>query len=331
MKEKSDTSIIDIHSHIIPKSYWNFLTKSKKSPKIGQKAKQHFLWYSDDLKYSIDKRMFSIEEKLEAMKKGKIKMQVLSIAMPGVDLFNAADSLPLAKAINDEIAGVVAKYPENFIGMATLPLQDIGEAVDELERSVKSLGLRGVELFSNVAGRTLDDETFWPLYEKMMQLDIPILIHPTKPLMSSVMTDYGLVGVVGFLFDTTLAILRMILAGIFEKKPQLKVILPHLGSTIPYLIGRINNQFNINPECRKKISKLPSEYFKLVYIDTAQSLYEPALLCAFALSGPEKILFGTDYPFADLETSRRSVASAIPDEHKLKVFNTNARKLFKIE
>jgi predicted TIM-barrel fold metal-dependent hydrolase len=110
----------------------------------------------------------------------------------------------------------------------------------------------------------------------------------------------------------------------------LKIILPHAGSTLPYLIGRIDNQFNINAECRQKISKLPSEYFKSIYVDTAQSFYEPALMCAFSLLGPEKVLFGTDYPFADLENSRKFVSATIPREYRAKVLCENAQRLFKI-
>jgi aminocarboxymuconate-semialdehyde decarboxylase len=327
----SDETVIDIHSHLIPKSYWNFLIKNTQIPKIAQTQEQYFLWFSNDLKYSIDKRMFSVEEKLKAMEKSKIDMQILSIAMPGVDLLNPADGLSLAKAINDEFAQVVAEHPGKFLGLATVPLQDVGQAIDELDRATQALGLRGVEIFSNVAGKTLDDEAFLPFFERIARLDVPILMHPTKPLMSHVMKDYGIVGAVGFLFDTTLATLRLILGGVLERNPQLKIILPHSGSTIPYLIGRIDNQFNINAECRQKISKLPSEYFKSIYVDTAQSFYEPALACAFSLLGPEKVLFGTDYPFADLENSKKFVISTIPSEHRAKVLCENAEKLFRIE
>ncbi len=327
----SDETVIDIHSHLIPKSYWSFLRRNKQSPKIVQNQDQYFLWYSNNLKYSIDKRMVSVEEKLKAMEKGGIDMQILSIAMPGVDVMSPADNLSLARAINDEFSQVAAEHPNKFLGLATLPLQDVGEALDELDRATQTLGLRGVELFSNVAGKSLDDRAFLPFFERAARLDIPILIHPTKPLMSDVMNDYGIVGAVGFLFDTTLATLRLILGGVLERNPKLKIIVPHIGSTIPYLIGRIDNQFNINTESRQKISKPPSEYFKRIFVDTAQSFYEPALACAFNLLGPDKVLFGTDYPFADLESSRKFVSSTIPTEHKTRIMSGNAKKLFKIE
>ena len=273
------------------------------APKIEQHGNKNFLWYADDLTYPIDERVTSFDFKLKAMKHSGIDMQILSIAMPGVDSLKPTDGLRIAKKVNDEISEIVNKYPHNFLGLATLPMQDIGESVDELERAVKDLDLRGVEVFSNINGKTLDDEVFMPFYQKAMQLDVPLFIHPTKPLMYKAMNKYGLLGAVGYLFDTTLAILEIVLGGILEKYKKLKIILPHCGSTIPYLIGRIDHQFNINEESRRKISKPPSEYLKLVYFDTAQAFYKPAFDCCFAFSGKDKLMFGTDYPFADLSKS----------------------------
>jgi len=149
--------------------------------------------------------------------------------------------------------------------------------------------------------------------------------------MAEATASYGLTGVVGYVFDTTLAMLRIIFSGLLEKHPDLKLILPHLGGVIPYLIGRIDHQFSVNPECQGRISKPPSEYFKLVYMDTAQSLYPPALECAYKLMGSKKILFGTDYPFADLSKSIQSIRQLnIPEEEKKEIFEGNAVKIFKI-
>jgi aminocarboxymuconate-semialdehyde decarboxylase len=330
MREKSELKVIDVQSHIITSSYMDFLLKNSKNPRIQEGLSKYFLWYAHDLKYSIDERMFSTDVKLESMKRAGIDMQILSIAMPGVDFLDPENGLDLAKKINDEISEIVDRYPNAFLGLATLPLQSVGEAVDELERAVKDLDLRGVEVFSNVAGKTLDDESFIPFYEKVVQLDVPIFLHPTKPLMSDAMKKYGLLGSVGYLFDTTLAILEIVLGGVLEKYKRLKIILPHCGSTIPYLIGRIDHQFNMNEESREKISRLPSEYLKLVYFDTAQAFHKPAFDCCFAFSGKDKLMFGTDYPFADLSKSREFLESIIEDKSKEDIFHLNAEQLFKI-
>jgi predicted TIM-barrel fold metal-dependent hydrolase len=176
----------------------------------------------------------------------------------------------------------------------------------------------------------LDNQEFYPFYQKAVALDVPILLHPTEPLMAQVMWDYGLIGMVGYIFETTLATLRLILGGIFDRYPKLKLVVPHIGSTLPYLISRIDNQFRINPESRIKISKPPSEYFKLIYVDTAQSFYKPAVECALSLLDKNKILFGTDYPFANPAYSAESLSKALPQSYTAAVFHDNAKTLFKI-
>lgn len=319
---------IDIHTHIITSSYRHALSHSKHGPSMEKTSDGYRLWYGNGLKYSVDERMLSIDRKLKDFNEAKIHTQILSIAMPGVDSF---EDPTIARKVNDEIAQIVEDYPGKFLGLATVSLRNVEEAVDELDRAVKHCGLRGVEIFTNVQGKQLDSVEFSPFFEKAIQLDIPILIHPTEPLMSQVMGDYGLIGMVGYVFETTLATLRLILSGAFERYPKLKILVPHMGSTLPYLISRIDNQFKINPESRTKISKLPSEYFKLVYVDTAQSFYKPAIECALSLLGQDKILFGTDYPFANLSYSIESLSKALPKSFEPAVFYENAKTLFKIK
>ena len=323
--------IIDIHTHIIPKSYFKKLRELKNIPRIEQdKSGDYRLWYDSKMGYSFDQKMYSLDQKLEDMEKAGIDAQVLSLATPGVDLFEPDLALELARNVNNEIAEITEKH-DRFIGFATVPLSAAERAPDELERAINSLGLKGVGISSNVRGKTLDCEDFWPFYEKAAKLNVPIMIHPTRPLMIDALKDFGLANVVGFLFDTTLAILRIIFGGILEKYKKLKFLLPHGGSTVPYLIGRIDHQYEINPECKEKISKLPSEYFKSVYIDTAQSFYEPAMMCAYALMGPEKIIFGSDYPFTSLERSINCVKNMnISPKEKEKILSKNAIKILNI-
>lgn len=323
--------IIDIHSEIVPKSYLKKLCELKKIPKIEQDENGNYkLQYDRELSYSFDQKMYSLNKRIDDMEKAGIDVQVLGLALPGVDLLEPDLALELARNVNNEIAEIVEKH-DKFIGLATVPLLNPEWATEELERAINSLGLKGVKISSNIGGKTLDCKDFWPFYEKVERLDIPIMIHPTKPLMVDALRDFGLTNVVGFLFDTTLATLRIIFGGILEKYKKLKFLLPHLGSTIPYIISRIDHQYRINPECREKISKLPSEYFKSIYIDTAQSFYEPAMMCAYALMGPDKIIFGSDYPFASLEQSVNCVKNMnIPPEEKEKILGKNAIKILNI-
>jgi len=319
---------IDIHTHIITPAYRKALARNKNGPRLEKTKEGYMLWYGNGLKYTVDDRMMSIERKLKDFDEAKVDSQIIAIAMPGMDSFN---DQTLAKRVNDEIAQIVEDYPGKFLGAASVSLRDVPGAVEELDRATKDLGLRGVEVFTNVGGKQLDNEEFYPFYEKAITLDVPILVHPTEPLMAAVMGEYGLIGMVGYIFETTLATLRLILGGVFDRYPRLKVVVPHMGSTLPYLISRIDNQFRINPESRAKISTLPSEYLKLIYVDTAQSFYKPAIGCALLLLGKDKILFGTDYPFANPTYSVESLSKALPESYAAAVFQDNAKSLFKIE
>lgn len=323
--------LIDIHAHVITSGFFKRLLKSEEIPKIEQdKNGVYKMWFSREVSYTFDDRMLSVEKRLSEMDKAGIDLQVISLSLPGVDMFEKDLALKMARDANDEIAEIV-RSNDRFLGFATVPMLDSHSAIEELERAVDSLGLRGVGVFSNVGGKTLDSEDFWPFYEEVSKLDLPMLIHPTRPLMTDVLRDYGLVGAVGFLFDTTLAALRLVFGGVLEKFKKLKVILPHVGSTIPYLIGRIDHQYKLNPESRKRISKPPSEYFKSIYIDTAQAFYEPATMCAYALAGPDRMVFGSDYPFASLEQSANVVKNLkIPLEEKEKLLYRNAASILKL-
>lgn len=322
--------IIDIHAEIITKSYLDRLLKLRGVPRIEKKGSGYLVYYGNGLAYPFDEKMYDLSIREKEMEKNGIDLQVLGLAMPGVDMFRKNVAVELARESNDELSEITQKNPR-FLAFATIPMKYPDLAVRELERSVNELGLRGVKIPSNVDGKPLDWKGFYPIYETAEKLELPILIHPTTPLMSEVMMEYGLTTVVGFLFDTTLAVLRLIFAGVLEKYKELKLILPHAGSIIPYLISRIDHQYNINPDCKEKISRPPSEYFKRIYVDTAQSFYLPAFSCTYQLMTADRIVLGSDYPFVSLEKSVGFVKNLnISDEEKRKILAENAKKLLKL-
>ncbi|MEM4187895.1 MAG: amidohydrolase family protein [Candidatus Hadarchaeum sp.] len=322
--------IIDVHAEIITKGYLNRLLKFHGVPRIEKKGSGYLIFYGNGLAYPFDERMYDLSFREKEMEKSGVDLQVLGLAMPGVDMFRKNVAVELAKESNNELSEITQKNPR-FLALATVPMKYPDLAVKEVERSVNELGLRGLKIPSNVDGKPLDWEGFFPIYEAAEKLELPILIHPTTPLMSEVMREYGLTTVVGFLFDTTLAVLRLIFGGVLEKYKGLKLILPHAGSVIPYLISRIDHQYNINPDCKEKISKPPSEYFKRIYVDTAQSFYLPAFSCAYQLMTADKVVLGSDYPFVSLEKSVEFVKNLnISDGEKEKIMVENAKKLLKL-
>ncbi|KUO39589.1 MAG: hypothetical protein APZ16_00470 [Candidatus Hadarchaeum yellowstonense] len=322
--------IIDIHAEVITEGYLDRLLRFRGVPRIEKKDGGYLAFYGKGLAYPFDERMYDLSIREKEMDKSGVDLQVLGLAMPGVDMFRKNLAVEISRESNNELSEICQKNPR-FLGFATVPMRYPDLAVKEMKRSAEELGLRGVKIPSNVAGKPLDWKGFYPIYEAAEKLELPLLIHPTTPLMTGVMMEYGLTTVVGFLFDTTLAALRLIFSGVLEKYNRLKLILPHAGSIIPYLISRIDHQYNINPDCRKKISRPPSEYFKRIYIDTAQSFYLPAFSCAYQLMGADRIVLGTDYPFVSLDKSVEFIKNLkVTDEEKSKILSENAKRLLKL-
>jgi len=282
----------------------------------------------DGLAYPIGTKMVSIEPRLREMEDSSIDHQILSLPLPGTDFFARDYAAKLAQLANDELSEVCKGSGGKFIAAANVPLRYPDLAVKELHRCVEQLEMTMVEGFSNVAGEPLDSERFLPFYEEIARLKIPLLIHPGRPLMMGSLREYGLVGAVGYLFDTTIAILRIVYSGLLEKLPDLRIILPHTGSTIPYLVGRIDHQYKLLEPDKQNLPHAPSEYLKKVYIDTAQSLYRAATECAFNFTPHDHILFGSDYPFVDLKQSVAIVKSmGLSKNEEEAVFCNNARSL----
>jgi len=322
---------IDFHNHFFPKEYIKELEKRTQSPTVERDPSgRTLIHYAGD--YNIVEETHTTPEvRIKEMDRCGMDMQVLSLTTPGLEYIEPDQSVSLAIIVNDALSKVVHKYPERFRAVSALPLLDIDSAVDELDRSVNTLGLSGATIFSSVAGKHLDSQEFWPIYEKASQLDVPLFIHPTTPSFGSAFDDYRIVPLLGFVFDTTVTVTRMVFAGVFEKWPKLKIILGHLGGTMPYLAERIDNGYRAYSECKKHITKLPSEYLKQTYMDTV-SFHAPALKCAYEFMGPTQLVLGSDFPhqIGSLERSITSIESLdLPEKEK--IFGENGVRLLKLD
>ncbi len=274
----------------------------------------------------------NLEDRLEAMDRYGIDLEVLTLSTPGVERETPDRGKKLARLSNDEFGKIADKNPDRFTALATLPLQDPEAAASELDRAVKDCGLRGAMIFSNVNEKPLDSKEFFPIFEKAAKLEVPLFIHPTSPINQNAMDEYRLVPILGFTVDTSLAILRLVFSGIFEKLPGLKIVASHTGGVIPQLRGRIEIGYNSYPECKTNISRPPSNYLKNLWLDTV--CYDPdVLMSAYAFSGADKIMLGTDFPhqISDLERSVERIKNLkISEEDKKKILGGNAEKLLKL-
>jgi len=202
----------------------------------------------------------------------------------------------LARLVNDEIVRAVKEADGRLQGLATLPLQDVPAAVAETERSVRELALRGVYIGTHVRGVDLDDPRFDPLWAKCQELDIPVFTHPIDVLGGARVSGYHLHNLIGNPTDTTVAAMRLIFGGVFERFPRLKVVLSHGGGTLPYLTGRMARGYAVRGEARKHIGRPPTDYLPNLYYDTITHHHQ-ALRYLVDLVGAEKVLLGSDYRF----------------------------------
>jgi aminocarboxymuconate-semialdehyde decarboxylase len=325
---------IDVHVHYFPPKYLEALKKRKTSPVLEKDELGRPIIVDRGVRIvTITEEMSNIEKRLKDMDKGGMDMQILSMTTPSVYSMEPKDSIAFARLVNDETSAIAEKYPDRFAGMATLPFNDIDGAMDELDRAVNDLGMKGVVTFSNLAGKTLDSPELWPIYDKISRMGVPLFMHPFTPLAGDIFKDYRLAPMIGFPFDTSLGALRMIFSGVFVKYPSLKLILAHLGGTLPYLLERLDFCYRAYPECKVNISRPPSEFLRNMYYDTV-TFYQPALNCAYDFVGTEKMLMGSDYPhvIGDLPRAITSIReSAFTEEEKKMILGENARKLFSIK
>lgn len=313
---------IDFHAHLFPRPFLEEIERRKLEFRMP------------GMPLSIFPKMYDLEERLRDMDRTGIDMQVLSLGPPGAEVGSARDSVELTTLWNDQIAKVVQADPKHFMGLAALPMQVPDAAVSELDRAVNELHLPGAQIFSNAAGKTLDAPEFWPLYGRAQELDVPIFIHPNTPVCTTGMMDFGLMIMLALPVDTSLAAARLVMSGVMEKYPRLKIVLAHLGAVLPYLIGRfdVNSETlaQISPGYDLRISQPPSVYFKRFYMDTV-SHHAPAYYCAHMTSGADKIVLGSDYPYSRWDLAVEAIEELeLPQADKEKIYGGNAARLLKL-
>lgn len=207
-----------------------------------------------------------------------------------------------------------------------LPLQHPEEAAEELRRSA-ALGLPGAQLLSNAAGRPLDGPEYHALFDAAAESDIPLVLHPTLPIDRLAVDAHGLLTTLGFVFDTTACAARLVLGGIFDRHPDIKVLLPHAGATIPYLLGRFDYELELMG-IEHNLSGRPSGQLRRLYLDCVCESPQ-ALRLAVEAYGASRIMFGSDEPFWSAERAKETLAAAHLDEQDVEqIWHRTAQRLF---
>ncbi|MGD0918147.1 MAG: amidohydrolase family protein [Thermodesulfobacteriota bacterium] len=305
---------IDIFSHILTEKYLSIYRK--KAPAIENQIEV------------LTPPVVDLAIRFRLMNRYPDVLQMLTVANVPLEMFvSPQDAVELARIANDELADLVIKYPDKFFGaVACLPMNDMDAALEEVDRAITKLRLKGVQIYSRIKGEPLDTPKFKPLYEKMSEYDLPIWIHPT----TNEKLDND-IGIFSWPFETTSAMLRLVKSGIFAERPNIKFIIHHAGAMVPFFAERIKWVMSLVPQPYPNIH----EHFRKFYNDTAVYGNTSALMCAYDYFGADHLLFGTDAPLGPrwgmVEDTIASIERmTIPDADKEKILKKNAVDLFKL-
>jgi aminocarboxymuconate-semialdehyde decarboxylase len=325
-------TVIDFHNHFYPPEYLDAVRNGPSKIRVTTDKLGNPVLHSPGDKNYVVPGHRDIDYRQRVLDEAGIEMQVLTLTTPGPVIEESEFAVSLARTVNDALAEIMAERPSRFTALATLPLNDPVASIAEAERALSELGFKGFMLFSNVNGVALADERYWRLYERVNDAGAVLYIHPTYPVGVETMTEYWLMPLVGFVFDTTLAAAAIVFSGVADRYPKIRWVLGHLGGAIPYLAERLDRGFHAYEACRVNIDQPPSEYLKKFYYDSVNFDAE-TLALAIKFAGVDHILAGSDYPHL-IGSLKQMVASVqglnLPDEDIAKILGGNTVKLLEL-
>lgn len=344
--EKRNYRIIATEEAFITKEIIEYYKRLNAYNPLDQYTGQ-FSWVYDEygpMEGMLEKLLTDLDgQRLKNMDEWGVDMMLLEMTAPGVQVFDPDLGTKLARDANDQIADVIKKHPTRFAGMTCVAPQDPDAAAKEIERCMQDLGFCGVIINSHTNDEYLDHYKYWPILESAAANNAPIYLHPRRPSaqMRQPFLAYGMQDAMfGFQVETSTHALRLILSGVFDRFPNLKIVLGHMGEGLPYWLYRIdfmNRRRRIDGSIKyqfRKLQKEPSEYFRDNYwITTSGMEWGPVQEFAYKVLGPEKIMYAIDYPYQQNAPESIAVLAGldVPEEDKKKMFETNAVELFNIK
>ena len=317
----------DLHTHYYPPIYFDKIRELPSEFSYDKSPSgQTIITYRGARFFGVTPPMTDVAKRIEDMDRVGIDVEVVSLSTPNVFFTDAQHQPEIARIVNDAYAELVAQHPMRFKGFASIPMDDPDAALSELHRAIDGLKLHGVILLSNISGKPLTSPEYRPFFAEANRMKLCILLHPMLPANTEPFREYVLGPIVGFMFDTTLAVARMCYDGMFRDFPDIRWIVAHLGGAVPYLMERLDNGWRDFVECRAKIDQLPSTYLKRLYYDSVN--FNPhMLMMARNMIGANHLVMGSDYPHL-LGSIDRAVSSIegleISDEEKWRIFEGTA-------
>ena len=296
---------LDIFPHIFPQAFFERMKGiAGRNQALAASIKR---WLNIPVLWDLDARM-------RMMRGFKGYKQVLTLSLPAIEYLAGPEESPaLAKLANDGMADIVARHPDQFPAfVASLPMNNVPAALEEMDRAISRLGAKGVQIFTNVNGRPLDDPEFYPVFERCVRkYDLPLWLHPVRTVKfadypTEDKSKYEIWWLFGWPYETSACMARLVFSGVLQKLPDLKVITHHLGAMAPFFDERIGlgmDQMGARTSDEdygallKRLGKRPLDYFRMFYGDTSVNGSAPAIRCGLDFFGAERVLFGTDCPF----------------------------------
>lgn len=325
--------VIDVHTHMYPEG-WLELIRTCGTPDYAVRESldsPRTIYFRDTAFAPLDPPHFDYELRIRNMKAARVDLAILSLSCPSVFWGGEQVSAQAARLVNDDFRAAQTLYPAHIRWMASLPWEYPQAAVAELERACAQ-GAVGVQTLGNVNGRHLTDELFRPVWQAIDARGLPVLIHPTIPpgVEQLDLTRYTMVGSIGFMIDTSVAVIRMIHDGFFDRFPNVKIIAAHAGATLPYLAGRLDRVWETTQRARVNISEPPSTYLRRICYDSVCYRDEALAMC-LDVGGEDNVMYGSDYPFnfGDMQGILARV-DRLPAGARDKVRSANAARLFRL-
>jgi aminocarboxymuconate-semialdehyde decarboxylase len=334
---------IDIFNHVMPMRYLEMVkAHSKDAGIVKRMSSLRMLW-------DIEARITMLREQFPDVR------QVLTLSLPAPELLGGPDLAPeLARIANDGMAEMCRRWPDEFPAfVASLPMNNVAAALEEMDRAIETLGARGIQICTSVAGRPLDEPEFFPVFDRIVNHhDLPLWMHPARPATradyaSEAKSKYEIWQVLGWPYETSVAMARIVFSGLFARLPNMRVITHHCGGMIPYFSGRAETLWaqlgsrsadEDYSEVLKRLAKPPIEYFKMFYGDTVLGGASAPLACGLAFFGADRVVFASDCPFDPeggpmfIREGIRSIEDLrLSDEDRRKIYFGNALRLMKFK
>jgi len=325
---------IDVHSHFQCLDYVKHLAGRTALPRTLVEGGTYVIQCAAGLNIPSVPKILDMEEKLRDMDDMKIDIAVLSHGIPlGPDVLGGQAADDWAARINDDLARIISTYPGRFAGLGTIGFGDCKQSIAEVDRCIGQLGFHGFQIFSNISGNVLDSSRIAPVLRHIARSGAPIHLHPAIPL-NQIGLDIPAHSLsIGFPFDTSLNVLRLIRSGLFDESPDLKLIVAHAGGVIPYLRGRIEAYSSPSPLV-PETATLPhpiGHYLDRLYVDTV-CYHKEALECCYKVVGAERMLYGTDHPFGRYDVAAELVEQFdCPAPHRELMWHGNAERLLNLK